>query len=251
MPMPATIPAPGAAPSYIPCAASGASSRNSVPGSQRPATRSRAVSLPRPRWRSTAFSPPPARTRSSSASSSAISSRCFSRALSANCINLTTQQVDKLMQFGGGCSSRRVLLEGIVLWVPLDRSGDEGVGGERAAEDLLGGPRRLEQLAQVDPGLDPHLVQHRDQVLAGDVAGRAGRDRAAAELAEARLEGVDADLQRRQHVGQRLAAGVVEVGGAFDLGQLLGGTAEELADLGGVRHPGGVAEPDLDRAGGG
>ena len=56
--------------------------------------------------------------------------------------------------------------------------------------------------------------------------------------------------QRRQHVGQRLAAGVVEVGGAFDLRQLLGGAAEELADLERVRHPGGVAEADLDRAGG-
>ena len=45
-----------------------------------------------------------------------------------------------------------------------------------------------EQRRQVDAGLDPHLVQHRDEVLGGDVAGRARRHRAAAELAEARLE---------------------------------------------------------------
>src|SRR3954466_2407307 len=184
VPMPATMPAPGASPSYSPCAASGESSRNGVPGSQSPATRSRAVSLPRPRWRSTAFAPPPPRTRSSSASSSAISARCFCRepSVTANCINLTTQQVDKLMQFGWRGSWCRLAL-------PVDRTGDEGVGAERSAEHLLRRARGRDQLLEVDFGLDLHLVQHRDQVLGGDVAGGTGRHRAAAELAEARLEG--------------------------------------------------------------
>src|SRR3712207_8231751 len=48
-------------------------------------------------------------------------------------------------------------------------------------------------------------------VLGGDVAGRARRDRAAAQLAEARLEALAARLQSREHVGQALAARVVEV----------------------------------------
>ena len=43
------------------------------------------------------------------------------------------------------------------------------------------------------------------------------RDRAAAELAEARLERVAARLERREDVGQALAAGVVEVRGELDV----------------------------------
>ena len=63
-------------------------------------------------------------------------------------------------------------------------------------EHLLDRPRGLDQARQVDPGLDAHLVQHRDHVLGRDVAGRARRHRAAAELAEARLEGLDPLFQR-------------------------------------------------------
>ena len=96
-----------------------------------------------------------------------------------------------------------------------------------------------------------HLVQHRHEVLGGDVAGRPGRDRAAAELAEARLERLDARLQRREHVGEALAAGVVEVGGELDVvAERVAGGGEEVADLRRVGHPGGVAEADLLGAGG-
>ena len=42
-----------------------------------------------------------------------------------------------------------------------------------------------------------------------------------AELAEARLEALDARLERRQHVRQPLTAGVVEVRGQLDAGQPL------------------------------
>ena len=45
-----------------------------------------------------------------------------------------------------------------------------------------------------------------------------GRDRAAAELAEARLEALDAGLERGEHVGQALPARVVEVRGQLDVG---------------------------------
>ena len=135
--------------------------------------------------------------------------------------------------------------------MPVDGPGAQHVGAERAAQHLLRGARGLDQARQVDPGLDPHLVQHRDDVLAGDVAGRARRDRAAAELAEAGLEGVDSLLERGEHVGEALAAGVVEVGGELGPGEALAGGGEELADLARVGHPGGVAEADLGAAGGG
>ena len=67
------------------------------------------------------------------------------------------------------------------------------------------------QRGQVDAGVDAHVVQHVHDLLGGHVAGRAGRVRAAAEPADARVELGDAELQRGQDVGQRGAPGVVEV----------------------------------------
>ena len=119
-------------------------------------------------------------------------------------------------------------------------------GGRGRGPPARRGRRR--QLLERDAGLDPHLVQHRDEVLGGDVAGRPLRDRAAAQLAEARLERVDARLERRQHVGEPLAAGVVEVGGQLDAGQRRARRGEEVAHLARVGHPGRVAEGHLLRA---
>ncbi len=96
------------------------------------------------------------------------------------------------------------------------------------------------------PGVDAHLVQHRDEVLGGDVAGRARRHRAATQLAEARLEAVDSGLQRGEHVREALSARVVEVRGQLELlAQLDARSGEELAHLARVGHPGRVAEADL------
>src|SRR5690349_3246251 len=95
--------------------------------------------------------------------------------------------------------------------VPVDRAGREHVRAEWPAEHVARGAARLQESLEVDAGLDPHLVKHRDEVLGGDVAGRSGRDRAAAELAEARLEGGYARLDRREHIRQTLPARVVEV----------------------------------------
>src|SRR5438874_1909601 len=79
-------------------------------------------------------------------------------------------------------------LTGQNLPVPIHRASHERMRAEGAPEDALRLARGREQRVQVDAGLDPHLVQHRDEVLAGDVAGRALGHRAAAELAEAQLE---------------------------------------------------------------
>ena len=68
------------------------------------------------------------------------------------------------------------------------------------------------------PVCDAHLVEHRHQVLGGDVAGGAGRHRTATELAEARFEALDSALQGREHVRQPLTARVVEVGGELRRG---------------------------------
>ncbi len=71
-------------------------------------------------------------------------------------------------------------------WLPSGRPRTSGRRGWRRAARRGRSPVSI-----------AHLVQHRDQVLGGDVAGRAGRDRAAAELAEARLEALDARRRAR------------------------------------------------------
>ena len=98
--------------------------------------------------------------------------------------------------------------------------GDERVGAERPAEELLRArARRATQRVEVDAGLDAHLVQHRDEVLGRDVAGRARGHRAAAELAEAttRTSG-SRPRSAAKHVREPLAARVVEVRGELDVG---------------------------------
>src|SRR3954447_15906324 len=71
----------------------------------------------------------------------------------------------------------------IAAGTPLDGAGPEHVGAERSAQGLFSSAGGLDQTAKIDPGRDPHLVQHRDHVLARDVPGRARRHRAAAQLA--------------------------------------------------------------------
>ena len=76
-----------------------------------------------------------------------------------------------------------------------------------------------------------------------------GRHRAAAELAEARLEALHARLERGEHVREPLPARVVEVRGQLDrVAEPLAREREELAHLARVGHPGRVAEADLLRA---
>src|SRR5919201_4024776 len=79
MPMPVTIPAAGAWPSYRSHAARAESSRRAESGSTSRSIRSRAVSLPRERWRSVARSPPPCATCAVRSRSSATSASIRSR----------------------------------------------------------------------------------------------------------------------------------------------------------------------------
>src|SRR5690606_974308 len=101
-----------------------------------------------------------------------------------------------------------------------DRPGGEDVAAERAAEDALDLARALEQALEIDAGLVAHLVEHRDEILARDVPGRALRHRATAELAERGLEGAHARVQRGDDVREPLAARVVEVRGELDVAEV-------------------------------
>src|SRR5215218_920107 len=70
------------------------------------------------------------------------------------------------------------------------------MAAERTAEHALNLARAVEQPLEVDPSRVAHLVQHRDEVLARDVAGRPLGHRAAAELGAA---GSGQPLGDRQH----------------------------------------------------
>src|SRR6266511_3077161 len=112
-PIPVTMPAPGACPSYKSQAASAFSSRKAESGSISRSIRSRAVSLPRSRWRASAFSPPPAATcavRSCSSSTSCVSrscravkasSRCACDVRTATSVSLSLRRLRRLAQTGG------------------------------------------------------------------------------------------------------------------------------------------------------
>src|SRR5439155_27236253 len=87
------------------------------------------------------------------------------------------------------------------------------------------------------------------KVLGGYAPRLSRGQRAAAELAERRLERLDALLERREHVREPLSARVVKVGRELQPRQPLARGGEELANLAGVRHPRRIPEGDLLAAG--
>lgn len=84
--------------------------------------------------------------------------------------------------------------------------------GERRVTDLLREPA-LERAdpVEVDAGADGHLIQHVDEVLRCDVAGRARREGAPAKAGGAGVEDRNAGADRRAGVGEARVARVVEV----------------------------------------
>src|SRR5262245_19130672 len=79
------------------------------------------------------------------------------------------------------------------------------------AEQPFKHPRTRHQRGPIYTGLNAHLMQHMDKVLAADVARRAGRERAAADPAGAGVEALDASLHRRQDIREASPARAVRV----------------------------------------
>ena len=136
--------------------------------------------------------------------------------------------------------------------VPVDRPGREHVRAQRPAEHLAHRARRPSSRRSRSMPVSMPIscsIETRSSVAMLPVA--PGGHRAAAELAEARLERRrQPGLERGEHVGQALAARVVEVGGELDVvAERLAARGEELAHLARVGHAGRVAEADLLRAG--
>src|SRR6516165_6273282 len=121
-------------------------------------------------------------------------------------------------------------------------AGAEHLGGQFTADDAFRLGRRVDHGGQVHAGGHPHVLDHVHEFLGGDVSGGPGRVRAAAEPAHRRIEVVHAQFQRREHVGQPGAAGVVEVQVQRRIRVPGAEPADQVAYPPGSRHPGGVAE---------
>ena len=114
-------------------------------------------------------------------------------------------------------------------------------GAEAWLVDLVADPSCcLDQLVKVVAGREASAFQHIDQVLGGDVAGRTGREGAAADAAGGGVEDVDPGLDPGVGVGQAGVAGVVEmqaqggVGGGLAGGLDFSRHAPRIADADGV-----------------
>ena len=80
----------------------------------------------------------------------------------------------------------------------------------------------VDQFLQIDSGSESAAFAKKDQIFEYDVARRAGRERAAAESGQRRVENPDARLKRRVRVGQAGSPGIVQVHdqrGVADSGQ--------------------------------
>jgi hypothetical protein len=85
------------------------------------------------------------------------------------------------------------------------------------ADDLFGQPHHLDQLVEIDPGVDAHVFEHVHQVLGGDHHGRAAVAAVGA-AGEAADRGLQAQrvaavqhTQRRVDRGQGHASAIVQV----------------------------------------
>src|SRR5574337_62687 len=190
-PMPAISPAQGAASRYMPCAASGAISRNGVPGSSSMRTRSRGRSLPRAVCLARAASPPPAAARSICSRRSSTSAR-IAAALAWNSALRGLRRVAILLM------SRGFVLLDVLVDVLLK----ERRGPGRAARVLSGAVSGGLLLGEAELGL--HLVANLELL---ELAGHRHRE-AAHELDVARhLVVRDLTLAERAHLvfGELLA----------------------------------------------
>ena len=84
--------------------------------------------------------------------------------------------------------------------------------GHRGSSDGLGNERSgLDQLLEVDAGLNAHAVQHVDDVFGWNVSGGSGRIGASSKSGHAWIDDPDPEAEGRQDVAQGLAVGVVAV----------------------------------------
>src|SRR3954471_4576655 len=122
--------------------------------------------------------------------------------------------------------------------------------GQLVPDGLLGHRGRGEDCVEVEPRAHAGLLEHVDQLLGGDVAAGARRERAAAEAADGGVQLGDPGLDGGERIRLTGAAGVVEVHADGDARAGAADRVEQLHDAQRRRRPDGVAEAELVRAGG-
>src|SRR5882762_6955536 len=128
-----------------------------------------------------------------------------------------------------------------ILGVERPRDARGGRSAEKAGNELPGAA----QPRHVDSGLDAEPVEQVEHVFTGDVARRAPGIRTAAESGDGAVESRDPELQRRVHVRQRLAVGIVKMSRLFGDRHRIGNGRNELLRPGGCTGTDGVSERDL------
>jgi hypothetical protein len=108
--------------------------------------------------------------------------------------------------------------------------------------------RQGDQHRQVQPGGNPHLFAHRDQVFGTDVARRAGRERAAAQPTQCGIEALGAGIEGGDHIGQSQPAGVVEMQGQRIGRDQRQGLLHQSSHLAWIGHARGVGQRDASAA---
>lgn len=72
---------------------------------------------------------------------------------------------------------------------------------------------------ELHPGFDVHLLEHVDDVLGADVAGRTGRKRTSAQTAQRSIEAHGTALVGGEDIGEPHPARVVEVERQFNIAE--------------------------------
>src|SRR4051794_9539486 len=124
------------------------------------------------------------------------------------------------------------------------RAGTQHLRWQGPTHEALGLAGGFEHRVEVDAGVDTHVLDHVHEVLGADVAGRARRVRAAAEPTDGGVVVGDTELQRREHVGQPGAPGVVEVQVERGVGEGHPGLADQRLHPARRGHARGVAVRD-------
>ena len=107
--------------------------------------------------------------------------------------------------------------------------------------------RAFDQRVEIDAGFDAHLVAEKHQILGADIAGGAGMagERTAAEPGDRGVEARHAHFEPGIGIGDRHAAGVVQMQRDIEIGPALAQRADDALD-GERRRPGhGVGERDV------
>ena len=103
---------------------------------------------------------------------------------------------------------------------------------------------RRQEAIEIDAGREAHGFEQKDEVFGHDIAGGAGRIGTTTDAALRRIEGGDAGIERRHHIGEPLPARIVQVRAAALGAERLAQAREQAPDLRRIGIADGVGQID-------